>query len=75
MRENIQFIPKKLVEMQNRDDKDIRLVYSNEDDMTLTSYVVNKKPGKRNILLLSTIHDDVRCSHDERKKTEHHLFL
>ena len=33
-----------------------------------TSYVVKKKQGNRNILLLNTMHDDVRCSRDERKK-------
>ena len=68
MRGNRKGIPKELVEMQNRDDKDIKFVYANEDDMMLTSYVVKKKSGKRNILLLSTMHDNVRCSRDERKK-------
>ena len=54
--------------MQNRDDKDIKFVYENEDGLMFTSYVVNKKSGKRNILPLSTMHDDIRCSRDERKK-------
>ena len=50
--------------------KDIKLVHANEDDidMMLTSYVVKNKSGKRNILLLSTVSDDVRCSRYERKK-------
>ena len=50
--------------------KDIKLVDANEDDidMMLTSYVVKNKSGKRNILLLSTVSDDVRCCRDERKK-------
>ena len=60
--------------MQNRDDKDIKFVYAYEDDMMLTSYVVKKKPGKRNILLLNTMHDDVRCSRDEGKKTNTTYF-
>ena len=69
MSANKKGIPKELVEMQNRDDKDIKFVYANEDDdMMLTSYVAKKKSGKRFILLLSTMHDDVRCSRDERKK-------
>ena len=54
--------------MQNRDDKDIKFVYENEDGLMFASYVVNKKSGKRNILPLSTMHDDMRCSRDERKK-------
>ena len=54
--------------MQNRDDKDIKFVYENEDGLMFTSYVVNKKSGKRNILPLSTMHDDIRCSRYERKK-------
>ena len=57
MRANRKGIPKELVEIQNRDDKDIKFVYANEDDMMLTSYVVKKKSGKRNILLLSIMHD------------------
>ena len=51
-RANRKGISKELVEMQN------------EDDMMLTSYVVKKKSGKRNILLLSTMHDDVRSCRD-----------
>ena len=51
-RANRKGIPKELVEMKN------------EDDMMLTSYVVKKKCGKRNILLLSTMHDDVRSCRD-----------
>ena len=56
-RANRKGIPKELVEMSNRDDKDIKFVYANEDDMMLTSYVVKKKSGKRNISWLSTMHD------------------
>ena len=68
MRANRTGIPKELVDMQNRDNKDIKFVYAKEDDMMLTSYVVKKKSGNRNILLLSTMHDDVKCGRDERKK-------
>ena len=68
MRTNRKGIPKELVEMQNCDDKDIKFVYVNEDDMILKSHVVKEKSGKRNILLFSTMHDDVRCSRHERKK-------
>ena len=57
-----------LVELQNRDDKDIKFVNANEDDMMLKSCVVKKKSGKTNILLLSTMHDDVKCNRDKRKK-------
>ena len=67
MRGNRKCIPKEPVEMQNRGGKYIKFVYANEDDIMLTSYVVKNKSGKRNILLLSTMHDDVRCSRDERK--------
>ena len=75
MRANRKGIPKELVKMQNRDDKDIKFVYAYEDDMMLTSYVVKKKPGNRNILLLNTMHDDVRCSRDEGKKTKPLTFM
>ena len=57
MRPNRKGFPKELLETQNCDDKDIKLVYTNEDDMMLTLYVVKKKSSKRNILLLNTIHD------------------
>ena len=45
-----------------------------KDDLMLTSYVVKKKSGKRNILLMSTMYDDVRCSRDERKKPNTNCF-
>ena len=67
MRANRKGVPKELVEMQNHDGKDIKFAYAN-DDMMLTSYVAKKKSGKRNILLLNAMHDDVRCRCDERKK-------
>ena len=69
MRVNRKGIPKEPVEMQSRDDKDIKFVYANVDDMMLASHVVKKKSGKINTLLLNTMHDDVRCSRDQRKKT------
>ena len=62
LRTNRKGIPKELVEMQNRGDKYIKFVHADEDDMVLTSYVVKKISGKRNILLLGAMHDDVRCS-------------
>ena len=49
-------IPKKLVEIQNRDDKDIKFVYANEDNMMLTyllhvlTYVdISSRCSKENI--------------------------
>ena len=68
MRANRKGLPKRLVEMQKRDDKNIKFVYANADDMMLKLYVVKKKSGKKNILLLSTMHDDLRCSRVGRKK-------
>ena len=68
VRANRKGISKELVKIQNRDDRDIKFVYANEDDMMLTSYVLKKKSGKKSILLLSARHDDVRCSRDVRKK-------
>ena len=47
MGSNRKGITKELVEMQNGDDKDIKFVYGNEDDMMLTSYVVKKKGKNR----------------------------
>ena len=65
-----------LVELQNRDDKDIKFVNANEDDMMLKSCVVkNILSGKTNILLLSTMHDDVKCSRDKRKKPNTIFFM
>ena len=67
MRANRKGIAKKFAEIQNRDYKDIKFIYANKDDLMLTSYVVKKNSDKRNILKLSAMHDDVRCSRDERK--------
>ena len=68
MRANRKGFSKELAKMQNRDDRDIKFAYANEDDMMLTSYVVKKKSGKRNNLLLSAMYDDISCSRDVRKK-------
>ena len=59
MRANRKHIPKKLVEIQNRDYKDIKFVYANEDDLMSTSYVVKKRSDKRNFSKLSAMHDNV----------------
>ena len=54
--------------MEGRKGKSVTYAYEKYENIFLTSYVVKKKSGKRNILRLNSIYEQVVVSKDEREK-------
>ena len=61
-------LPKELTEVKDRDDLSVKYAFTEDGNIMLVSYVVKKKSGKRNILMLTTMHKSVKITRDSRKK-------
>ena len=49
-------------------------VYHEEKKIMLVSYVDKKKSGKKNVIILSTMHENVKVAKDQRKKPQVHTM-
>ena len=65
-------IPKEVKAIGNREEKSVLYVYHKEKNIMLTSYIDKKKSGKKNVIVLSTMHDSVKVTNDQRKKPQIH---
>ena len=61
-------LPKELTEVKDRDDLSVKYAFTEDENIMLVSYVFKKKSGKRNILMLTTMHKLVKITRDSRKK-------
>ena len=61
-------IPKEMKGVADREEKSTAFCYSEDEKTMLLSYIDKKKKGKKNILTLTTVHNQVNLSIDERKK-------
>ena len=61
-------LPKELTEVKDRDDLSVKYAFTEDGNIMLVSYVVKKKSGKRNILMLTTMRKSVKITRDSRKK-------
>lgn len=67
-------IPAEIKKMDDREEKSTLYVHEKDGEKTLVSYVDKKKSGKKNIIVLSTMHASVRVTKDERRKPNIHTF-
>ena len=58
-------IPKELKVIGNREEKSVLYVYHKEKNIMLASYIDKKKLGKKNVIILSTMHDSVKVTNDQ----------
>ena len=65
-------IPKKVKAIGNREEKLVLYVYHKKKNMMLASYIDKKKSGKKNAIVLLTMHDSVKVTNDQRKKPQNH---
>ena len=63
-------MPAELKPVAHREDKSVVHVHAENDNMILISWIDTKKSGKKNIILLSTLHDEIRVSRDQRRKPQ-----
>ena len=72
MRHDRKDIPKEVKAIGNREEKSVLYVYHKEKSIMLASYIDKKKLGKKNAVVLSTMHDSVKVTNDQRKKPQMH---
>ena len=49
-------------------------VHGKDDDLMLVSNVHKKKSGKKDVVVLTSMHDTVRVTKNERRKPQVHTF-
>ena len=72
MRHDRKGIPKEVKVIGNREEKSVLYVYHKEKNIMLTSYIDKKKSGKKNFIVLSTMHDSVKVTNNQRKTPQIH---
>ena len=72
MRHDRKGIPKEVKVIGNREEKLVLYVYHKEKNIMLASYIDKKKSGKKNVIVLSRMHDSVKVTNDQRKKPKIH---
>ena len=63
-------MPKEIKCLENREERSVLHVSDSDEKTLLVLYIDKKKSGKRNIVVLSTLHDEVRLTKDERRKPD-----
>ena len=64
-------IPKEIKSLENRDKRSVLNVFDSHKKTLLVSHI-DKKSGKRNVAVLSTLHGEVWVTNDERRKPDIH---
>ena len=57
-------IPKELKSVNSREEKSVLYVYHEVKNVMLVSYIDKKKSGKKNVIVLTTMHDKVKITND-----------
>ena len=68
MRTDRKGIPKEMKNVNDREEKSTKYCHSEDNKLLLVSYVDKKKSGKKNVIVLSTMHKSVAVTRDRRKK-------
>ena len=58
----------------DREEKSTAFCYSEDEKTMLPSYIDKKKKGKKNTLVLTTMHNQAKLSVDEKKKPHALVF-
>ena len=74
MRHDRKIIPRELTSVKNREEKLVLYIYHEEKNVMLVSYNDNKKPGKKNVIVITTMRDKVKVTNDQRKKPHVHVM-
>lgn len=67
-------IPHEVKKTDGRDDKSTKYFYCEDINSLLISYVIKKKSGWKNVLVLSSMHKSVKVTNDERRKPDVIVF-
>ena len=61
-------IPKVLKPVADMEESSVMHVYNEKEKIMLVSYIDQEENGKENVLVLSTIHDNVKITKDKWSK-------
>ena len=64
MRHDRKGIPKEVKAIGNREKLSLLYVYHKEKNIMLAFYIGKKKSGKKNVIVLSTMHDSVKVTNN-----------
>ena len=67
-------IPAELKKIEKRDERSTFYVQDKDDDLMLVSYVDKKKSWKKNVVVLTLMHDYTRVTKGERRKPQVHTL-
>ena len=67
MRHDRKDIPKKVKTIGNREEMSVLYVCHKEKNIMIASYIDKKKSGKKNVSVLSTMHDSEKVTSDQRR--------
>ena len=67
-------ILREMKRVPDREEKNTAFYYSDDEKTKPLSYIDKKKKGKKNILVLTTMHNQLKLSVDERKKLHALVF-
>ena len=65
-------IPKEVKALNDRKEMSILHVYHEKKKIMLVSYIEKRKSGKKNVIILSTMHENIKVTKDQRKKPQVH---
>ena len=65
-------IPKEMKSLENREERSVLYVFGSDEKILLVLYIDKNKCGKGNVVVVRTLHDEVRVTKDDRKKKDIH---
>ena len=74
MRHDRKEILKEVKVLNDREEMSVLHVYHEEKKIMLVSYIDKKKSGKKNVIILSTMHENVKVTKYQRKKPQVHIM-
>ena len=74
MRQDRKGVPKEVKALSDREEMSVLHVYHESKKIMLVSYIDNKKSGKKNAIILSTMHENVKVTKDQRRKMRVHTM-
>lgn len=73
IRLNRKLIPPKIKKVDNPIKKSTFFVYSEDDNSMFVSYIDKKKSGKKNVMILTSMHDKVKVTKETKATGRHFL--
>ena len=67
-------IPKEVKASNDQEEMSVLHVHHEEKKIMLVSYIDKKKSGKKNVIILSTMHENVKVTKYQRKKPQVHTM-